>query len=63
MMTKRIKKPRTVEAGAGWHIEYDPETRDYSAYVGAEYIGSRDSKGEAVDLVNDWSFEQVRRAA
>lgn len=33
--------PQLVDAGDGWHIDYDPLTDDYNAYIGSEYIGSR----------------------
>lgn len=44
--------PRVVESGEGWYIAYDPNTKDYSAYVEMEYIGSRNTPTEARMLVS-----------
>lgn len=40
----------TADSGEGWEIIRDTLTRDYTVYVGGEYIGSRQTLSEAQTL-------------
>jgi hypothetical protein len=40
----------TADSGDGWEIVRDTLTRDYTVYVGGEYVGSRETLSEAQRL-------------
>lgn len=50
--------PRVIESGDGWTVCYDPSTKDYSAYVGGEYQGSRNTPTEARMLAAEYFAER-----
>lgn len=55
MKIKQAHKPRTVEIGPGWRIEYSPEDHEYSAHINEiGVIGYAPTKGEARDLIHDY---------
>lgn len=45
------------------HIQFDRLTKDFSAYLNGEYIGSFATRGEAEAELNRLALEQLRRAA
>ena len=48
---RREAPPVQIAAeGAGWRVEFWRDTRDYAAYAGVEYIGSRSTLIEAEHL-------------
>lgn len=57
-MSKRItpKPNRTIEHGAGWHIEYDPNTREYLALMNDDVaiIGYAQTRDDARELLFDY---------
>lgn len=62
-MSKRItalKPNRTIEYGAGWHIDYDPNTREYLALMNDDVaiIGYAATRDDARELLFDYIDEQ-----
>lgn len=67
--TKRTAKPAVkatliVSSGEGWHVEYDREGKDFTAFVdGVGRIGRADKPHEAQELINQYRYNQLAPAA
>ena len=61
---KKSKPALRVSQGNGWYVEYSRTSKDFSAIIeGVGCIGTATKPHEAQTLINEYNFEQLRRAA
>lgn len=62
--SKRAKPSLIVSQGEGWRVEYDRETKDYTAIVdGVGSLGSRERPSDAQSLIEAYRSAQLAQAA
>ncbi len=61
---KKSKPALRVSQGNGWYVEYSRTSKDFSAIIeGVGCIGCAKRPSDAQTLINEYRFEQARRAA
>lgn len=62
--TRNPATPIVVEHGTGWTICWDPNSKDFSIYAAElEYVGSRATQAEARSAANEYTYQNLKRAA